>query len=62
MADAVAAGAALGYNRFDAAGQMMVNKVTTAPRTSLIHRVGRLSDSDVVALDRALVVFLGLAV
>jgi mRNA interferase MazF len=42
-------------------GQLMVDKVTTVPRTSLTHRVGRLSDSDVVALDRALVVFLGLA-
>jgi len=40
----------------------MVDKVTTVPRTSLTNRVGRLSDSDVVALDRALVVFLGLAV
>jgi mRNA interferase MazF len=41
--------------------QLMVDKVTSVPRTSLTHRVGRLSDSDVVALDRALVVFLGLA-
>ena len=43
------------------ASQLMVDKVTTVPRTSLTDRVGRLSDSDVVALDRALVVFLGLA-
>jgi mRNA-degrading endonuclease toxin of MazEF toxin-antitoxin module len=43
-------------------GQLLVDKVTTVPCTSLTHRVGRLSDSDVVALDRALVVFLGLAV
>jgi mRNA interferase MazF len=41
--------------------QLMVDKVTTVPRTSLTHRVGRLSDSDVVALSRALVAFLGLA-
>jgi mRNA interferase MazF len=40
---------------------LMVDKLTTVPRTSLTHRVGRLSDSDVVALDRALVIFLGLA-
>ncbi|MGA9676687.1 MAG: type II toxin-antitoxin system PemK/MazF family toxin [Mycobacterium sp.] len=40
---------------------LMVDKLTTIPRTSLTQRVGRLSDSDVVALDRALVVFLGLA-
>ena len=42
--------------------QLMVDKVTTVPRASLTHRVGRLSDSDVLALDRALVVFLGLVV
>ena len=48
-----------GLTRFS---QLMVDKVTTVPRTSLTQRVGRLSDADVVALDRALVVFLGLAV
>ena len=42
--------------------QLMVDKVTTVPRASLTNRVGRLADSDVVALDRALVVFLGLAI
>jgi hypothetical protein len=42
--------------------QLMVDKVSTVPRATLPHRVGRLSDSDVAALDRALVVFLGLAV
>ena len=41
--------------------RLMVDKLTTVPRISLTRRVGRLSDSDVVALDRALVVFLGLA-
>jgi mRNA interferase MazF len=41
--------------------QLMVDKLTTVPRTSLTRRVGRLSDSDVVVLDRALAVFLGLA-
>jgi mRNA interferase MazF len=41
--------------------QLMVDKLTTVARTSLTRRVGRLSDSDVVALDRALLVFLGLA-
>ena len=48
-----------GLTRFS---QLMVDKVTTVPRTSLTQRLGRLSDPDVVALDRALVVFLGLAV
>jgi mRNA interferase MazF len=47
--------------RLAQSSQLMIDKVTTVPRTNLTHRVGRLSDSDVVALDRALVVFLGLA-
>jgi mRNA interferase MazF len=42
--------------------RLMVDKVTTVPRTSLTRQVGRLSDGDLVQLDRALLVFLGLAV
>lgn len=42
--------------------QLMVDKVTTVPRASLSQQVGRLSDGDVVRLNRALLVFLGLAV
>lgn len=42
--------------------QLMIDKVTTVPRTGLTRRVGRLSDADIVQLDRALLVFLGLAV
>jgi mRNA interferase MazF len=42
--------------------RLMVDKVTTVPRTSLTRRVGRLSDSDLIRLNRALLVFLGLAV
>lgn len=41
--------------------QLMVDKVTTVPRASLTQRIGRLSDTDIVQLNRALVVFLGLA-
>lgn len=44
------------------ASHLMVDKATTVPRTSLIHRVGRLPDADIVQLNRALLVFLGLAV
>ena len=40
----------------------MVDKVTTVPRTSLTRQVGRLSGGDLIRLDRALLVFLGLAV
>jgi mRNA interferase MazF len=41
--------------------QLMVDKVTTVPRASLTHLVGRLPDADILQLNRALVVFLGLA-
>lgn len=41
--------------------QIMVDKVTTMPRTNVRERVGRLCDADLVRLDRALLVFLGLA-
>ena len=45
----------------DEASRLMVDKVTTMPRASLRDRLGRLSDEDLVRLDRALIVFLGLA-
>lgn len=40
---------------------LMVDKITTVPRTKLGERVGRLSDEDMVRLGRAIVVFFGLA-
>jgi mRNA interferase MazF len=40
---------------------MMVDKITTMPRENLRNRLGRISDADVLALGRSLVVFLGLA-
>jgi mRNA interferase MazF len=40
---------------------LMVDKITTVPRSKLRERVGRLADEDLVRLDRAVVVFLGLA-
>jgi mRNA interferase MazF len=42
--------------------QLMIDKVTTVPRAGLSQQVGRLSDGDLVRLNRALLVFLGLAV
>ncbi len=38
----------------------MVDKVTTVPRSSLGKRLGRLRDDELVALNRSLIVFLGL--
>jgi mRNA interferase MazF len=40
---------------------LMVDKVTTVPRSKLGERVGRLADEDMVRLGRAVVVFFGLA-
>jgi mRNA interferase MazF len=39
----------------------MLDKVTTMPRSKLGERIGQVSDTDMVALSRSLVVFLGLA-
>ncbi|TQC44571.1 type II toxin-antitoxin system PemK/MazF family toxin [Rhodococcus sp. WS4] len=41
--------------------QIMVDKVTTMPRENVRDRLGQLADADLVRLDRALLVFLGLA-
>jgi len=40
---------------------LMIDKITTVSKAKLQARVGRLSDEDVVRLNRALLVFLGLA-
>lgn len=40
---------------------LMVDKLTTVPRSKLGARLGQLSDEDMVRLARAMVVFLGLA-
>ena len=40
---------------------IMVDKISTVPRANVSDRLGRLEDSDLVRLDRALIVFLGLA-
>lgn len=41
--------------------RLMVDKITTMPRTKAGSRIGRLSDQDLVRLNRAIAVFLGLA-
>ena len=40
---------------------IMVDKLTTMPRSKLGEYIGRATDTDMLALSRALVVFLGLA-
>lgn len=40
---------------------LMVDKITTVPRSKLGPRLGRLGDDDMVRLGRAVIVFFGLA-
>ncbi|WP_048861658.1 type II toxin-antitoxin system PemK/MazF family toxin [Acidisphaera rubrifaciens] len=42
--------------------RLMVDKITTVPKSKVGERIGRLDDEDVVRLNRAVMVFLGLAV
>jgi mRNA interferase MazF len=48
-------------NGLSSASRLMVDKVTTVPKARLGKRIGKLNDEDVVRLNRALTVFLGLA-
>jgi mRNA interferase MazF len=48
-------------NELHERSRLMVDKVTTVPRSRLGQRVGRLADEDMVRLGRAVLVFLGLA-
>ena len=48
-------------NGLHAASRLMVDKVTTVHKARLGTRLGRLDDEDIVRLNRALAVFLGLA-
>ena len=41
--------------------RLMVDKITTVPRSKVGSRMGQLDDEDVVRLNRAILVFLGLA-
>ncbi len=48
-------------NGLSAPSSLMVDKVTTVPKRKVGARVGRLGDEDLVRLNRAMMVFLGLA-
>jgi len=48
-------------NGLRAACRLMVDKITTVPRSKLGTRIGRLADEDMVRLNRAVLVFLGIA-
>ncbi|MGC4025218.1 MAG: type II toxin-antitoxin system PemK/MazF family toxin [Mesorhizobium sp.] len=42
--------------------RLMVDKITTVPKAKMGARVGRLDDEDMVRLNQAMTVFLGMAV
>lgn len=42
--------------------RLMVDKITTVPKTRMGTRIGRLDDEDLLRLNQAALVFLGLAV
>lgn len=48
-------------NGLDLPSSLMVDKITTVPRSGLGERLGRLRDDELVQLNRSLMVFLGLA-
>jgi mRNA interferase MazF len=42
--------------------RLMVDKISTVPKTKIGARIGRLDDEDILRLNQAVLVFLGLAV
>lgn len=48
-------------NGLRAPSRLMVDKMTTVPKSKIGSQVGRLSDEDLIRLNRAVLVFLGLA-
>ena len=49
-------------NGLCAACRLMVDKISTVPKTKVGARIGRLDDEDILRLNQAALVFLGLAV
>ncbi len=43
------------------ASSLMIDKITTVPRSKLGERIGRLGNQDMIKVGRAIVVFFGLA-
>ncbi len=48
-------------NGLRAASRLMVDRITTVPKSKLGARIGRLADEDMLRLNQAMLVFLGLA-
>lgn len=49
-------------NGLRSSSRLMVDKMTTVPKSKIGERIGRLGDEDMVRLNQAVMVFLGLAV
>ena len=49
------------HNGLRAVSRMMVDKITAIPKTKVGVYIGRLDDGDILRLNRAIFVFLGLA-
>lgn len=48
-------------NGLESVSSLMVDKITTVPKAKLGTQIGRLDDEDMVRLNQAMVVFLGIA-
>lgn len=48
-------------NGLRTSSRLMVDKIATIPKQKLGTRIGRLTDDDIVRLNRAMTIFLGLA-
>jgi mRNA interferase MazF len=48
-------------NGLRVASRLMVDKITTVPRSKVGVHIGRLDDEDILRVNRAILVFLGLA-
>ncbi len=51
-----------GRNGLRVAGRLMVDNITTVPKSRIGVRIGSLDNEDMLRLNRAMLVFLGLAV
>lgn len=48
-------------NRLNSQSSLMIDKITTVPKQKIGKKLGRLGDEDLVRVNRAIAVFLGLA-
>jgi len=49
-------------NGLRASSRLMVDRITTVPKSRMGEKIGRLDDEDLLRLNQAMIVFLGLAV